>query len=366
MRPNVTVTINEVLPRRAASTRTGTAFAAVLGTTAGLHGPFQTFDDSDSRWTALLAASTAPVDVEAHAKAMFANGVADLYVAVATGGGTPDWAAALALFTADLGPGQVLIPGVGAAAGTHHAALLAHGAATGRTALLDTDPVATVGNLTTLSAALTAAAGSTNAALLAFNGTGSVPASAVVAGLIARGDARVGHANHAPAGPQGGILAGVITGATLTGAARFTDANLNTLHDAGINVIKTTADGPTLYGFRSLSNTGAYQQLSVGRLVMQVEDELARIGEQFLFRTIDGRGQLYAEFDGAIRGYLLPLWRGGALYGEVADDAFDVEVIGINTPVDAAAGRLKAQVEIKASSHAETVFIDIDVALAAA
>jgi len=178
-----------------------------------------------------------------------------------------------------------------------------------------------------------------------------VPGSVIAAGLAARGDANTGHANHAPAGTQSGG-AGVVGGA-LGLVTAFTDAEHDALHDAGVSVFRSRLGVPQLYGWRSLSTDPRFVQLNWGREVMQLRWGIEALAEEFLFRQIDGQGRLYAEFHGAIAGYLAPLQEADALI------SFHVEVADINTPATAAAGELRGAVAVQFSTHVEKVIVNV-------
>jgi hypothetical protein len=359
-RPQVIVNVTAALPRRGAPSTTGTAFFATsIGT-----GP-----TTPVRLTSLAAAEAA------FGVGPFATWIGDTLsegtpevVAVRATGALADlteaeWAAGLSTFTALFGPGQVAIPGVATAAA--HAALVAHANTFGRTSLLDGDVTPTVAELTTPTTTHGGAAGARSSAVIApwvpytaADGTNrDVPGSVLAAGLAARGDAVLGHTNHAPAGDQG-RGAGLLRRANAL-TVRFTTAEWDTLNDAGVNLFVNTPFGPALYGWQSMSTDPRFAQMNTGRLVMKLRAELAGVVERFLFRQIDGQGHLYAEIEGALRGYLEPLWQAGALYGADADDAFDVQVAEVNTAADAAAGRVNAAVEIRASQHTERIVIDV-------
>jgi hypothetical protein len=359
-RPQVIVNVTTAIPRRGAATATGTAFFATTGGT-GPTAPVRLFSQAAAEtafgagpfatWVGDTLAEGTPEVVAVRAAAALADPT------------EAEWTTALNTFTATFGPGQVAIPGQATAAA--HAALVAHQAASGRTALLDGDVTPTVAELTTPTTTHAGAAGARGAAVFApwvpytaANGTNrDVPASVLAAALAARGDAALGHTNHAPAGDQGrgaGLLRGANSLTTV-----FSNADHDTLNDAGVNLFVNTPSGPMLYGWQSMSTDPRFAQLNTGRLIMQLRTGLSDVVQRFLFRQIDGQGHLYAEVEGALRGYLTPLWQAGALFGAEADDAFDVEVAGVNTAADAAAGRLNAAVEIRASQHTERITIDV-------
>lgn len=353
-RPQVVVTITAALPRRGQPTATGTAFL-VYTAASGPDGPQRFTSPTDAaaalsgnaeQWAVDAFAEGAPEVVTVRATAVDAAAVT-----------TAEWTTALDSLTTLLGQGQVLIPGVTDAAA--HSALLTHSAATGRTALLDVD-----GDASDIVAAVNALASGDNAGAFtpvivpaSADTTREVPGSVIAAGLAARGDARVGHTNHAPAGTHSG---GAGVSRLASDAPAFTESELDSLYDAGVNVFaKQAGGGVVLQGWKSVSANAAFAQLNVGRLVMKLRADFSDRLQSYLYRQIDGRGHLYGEVEGDLRGYLLQLWEADALFGDVADDAYDVQVAEINTDEDVAAGRLRAAAEIAASLHVERVVFDI-------
>lgn len=357
-RPQIVVNVTAALPRRGAPTATGTAFFVFAGATGPLE-PVRLISQSQAvdagvpatvaTWVGDALAQGAPEVIAVRADALDSQAVTET-----------EWAAALDLLVDGFGPGQVLIPGVDTPAA--HNALIAHAETSGRTVLLDGAATAGADDLQLIAASVAATAGAERAGLIApwvtmpgpAGTTREVPGSVVAAGLAARGDARVGHANHAPAGDEHGLVRrGIAPTAT------FTNAELDDLHDAGVSVIRQRYGVPVLYGWRSLSDDERFRQLNAGRFSMQLGTGIHAAAEQFLFRQIDGQGRLFAELEGALRGYLLPLWNADALFGATADDAFDVEVAAVNTDATIAAGELHAAVEVKLTPHTERIVIDV-------
>ena len=360
-RPQIVVNVSAALQRRGAITDTGVAFMVYAGATGST-------TPVECQTAAEIAATSAPAVVQTYISTALAQG-APKVVAVRAAATDPaavteaEWTTALAKLSDGYGAGQVCIPGVHATAA--HTALLAHAASTGRCVLLDSDPTDPAADIVTAATALAAAPGAHMATIiggsLSFSsgaGTVTVPGSVVAAGLAARGDAVTGHANNAPAGDQG-RGAGFVTGA-LSVVGEPTDADHDLLHAAGVSCFRTIAGQPQLYGWVSLTpDDAAYRQLNRGRMAMQLTRGIAIGAAKFLFRPIDGRGLLYAELEGMLRGYLAPLHAAGALYGTDADDAYDVDVAGVNTPATAQAGQLAAAVSVRLSAHTEKVTISV-------
>lgn len=364
-RPQVVVNVSAALPRRGDPTATGTAVLLFAGG-SGATTPIRCYTAADAAVYGNSAQATAFAAAVGDALALGAPEVIALRVAgVAADVTESAWTAALNLITDEYGPSaQVAIPGV--ATTPAHNALMAHAAANpSRTVFIDAAPDATATALATLATSFAASAGAPRAALVAphvtfpaaANATRTVPGSVIAAGLAARGDAVVGHANNAPAGDQG-RGAGVVTGG-LAPTAVFTNAEMDTLHEAGVSVIKQRLGVPTLYGWRSLSNDERFRQLNAGRFSGQLASGIGAVMNQFLFRQIDGQGLLFSEVEGALRGYLLPKWAQQALFGATAADAFDVQVRSVNTAATIKAGEVHAAVAVRLTPHTEKVVIDV-------
>jgi phage tail sheath protein FI len=360
-RPQIIVNVTAALARRGAPTATGRGFLAYPSAT-GPAAPVVCLSEADA-----LAAGV-PATQAAWVGDMLRAGAPDVVVvkfaAVSPAAPTQaEVALGLGLFSSDYGPGQVIVPGVGTA--LVHAALLAHANTTKRTAILDFTNTATASSITTSLAALAASPGafSTAAAVgwpklpIVGGGTREVPGSVIMAGLAGRADARTGHAGGVGAGDQG-VGAGFVDTATGVSIA-YTDAELDSIHDAGGSVFRTIRGTTQLFGWKSISSDARFKQLNAGRMTMQLDSGIRAGAEAFLFRPIDGQGKLYAELEGFLRGYLQPLWSADALYGATADDAFDVDVQGVNNATTVQAGELKAAVEVALTPHTEKVTISV-------
>ncbi|WP_243061146.1 hypothetical protein [Nocardioides sp. SR21] len=365
-RPQIIVNVAPALQRRGVVTDTGIAFLVYAGA-SGPSTPTRCLSAADA-----LAASV-PAGQAAWVGDALTQGAPVVYVLRAAAANAAavtesEWDAALAKLTVDLGPGQVLIPGVATSAA--YEALLTHANATGRTVLLDGASNASASTLTTAAAGLAAADGAERAALIAGwatvpatgGGTRDIPGSVIAAGLAARGDARVGHTNHAPILTHDGG-AGVVVGGTAVTTA-YTDAETDSLSAAGVSAIRMVLGRPTLVDWKSISDDDNFRQLNWGRTHMLLKNGVSALMLDFLGRQIDGRGQLFAELDGALRGYLLPLWQASALYGQEPVDAFDVDAYSPNTPTTIQDGELHAQVEVSLSPFTEKVVIDVTTTVA--
>lgn len=274
--------------------------------------------------------------------------------------------AALDRLTADLGPGQIFYsdPALGSLI-DDQTALLAHCVTHNRVALLSPAD----GTAAALEAAATALRADTNArygALFAPSAvipgvvggtTRSVPYAAIVAGMIGRSDAVYGP-NVPAAGDQG--QAAFATDLT----SRYTDAEYQALNDAGCNMARLVYSGVRTYGWRTVVDpagpSGVWLNFSNARLNMAIVAQAEAIGEHYVFSQLDGRGKTIAAFGGDLRGMLVPMYESGALYGETADEAFDVNVgPAVNTPTTISNGELHAVIQVRMSPFAEWVLIEI-------
>lgn len=285
-----------------------------------------------------------------------ANGPSNLTTGTDDNGTATDaeWATALALFSIELGPGQVLAPGRTTAVA--HGQLLDHAGANNRSALLD---VSSDASKTTLTAAADAAAALTNAERGMLVGTWlnipqatagvnrSVPGSAFAAGVIARHDGT--ESRDWPIGRYG------VAQWALSAVSEFSDADREDLTDVGVNVVLDDPNGLRLYGFRSVSTNEQWRNFAHQRLMMEVEANALALGEQYVGSRITPA--TIDSFGGAIEGYLQGLYVDGALVGDTAEEAYRVDVDSVNTDETAEAGELHAAVYLRASEHAELVRI---------
>lgn len=276
------------------------------------------------------------------------------------------------LFPKALGPGQVLY--AGATTTAMHVALDNFAKATNRVALIDLPDTP---DDATLAAEMDAIRGSADKEELAEtyglhiapwgvisgvtgNTTRTVPPSAVVAGLIARSDARFGNPNMPAAGANGqaDILLGLSQPA-------WDDDTRTTLNDAGVAVIKDVYGGFRLYGYRTGADqdnpdSAAWDSFAAARLRMAITNELEILGEQFLFAQLDGKGLKIAEFNGAVTGVLNKYWALGALYGNTAAEAFVVDTgPTVNTPESLMAKELHCLIGIRTSPFNELSYFEV-------
>lgn len=277
----------------------------------------------------------------------------------------PQWTNARKLFTKDLGPGQVSMPGRTTAEAQE--GLLTHCESTNRIALLDGTDTATVGTLTsqatTLRGQSTARYGGLFAPWVVIPGvsvgtTRTVPPCALVAGLMARNDGLGLNPNEPAAGDNG--ISSYAIGLSQVG---WTEAQRGELNEAGVNALRVLNGSVEVYGYRTLVNyivDDTWQFLSNARLDAYIKATSAAVGERFVFRQIGKK--LPAEFGSAIEGeVLLPLFNQEALFGETQAEAFSVDIgEAVNTPTTIEEGKLKAIASIRMSGVAEVIEILIE------
>jgi hypothetical protein len=272
---------------------------------------------------------------------------------------------ALALFTDAYGPGQVCAPGQVDNV-TVNPALLQHAIDHNRVALIESAPGADAATLTTYASALKTLTGARAAGVFAplaivpgvtSGTTRLVGWTAVAAGIMARNDARGLNPNVPAAGVNG------ISSYALDVEKRFTDAEYTNLNAAGVNMAQYRWGALETFGYRTVvdqTQVSDWWSLGFARLRMAIEAEAGAIAERYVFSEIDGRGKTIAQFGGDLRGMLVPFYEAGALYGETAEDAFQVNVgSAVNTPTTIANGELHAVLMVRMSPFAEYVVIEI-------
>jgi len=290
--------------------------------------------------------------------------------------GTDDYAsitdthrvAALAVFDMDLGTGQVSIPGATTTAA--HVGILNHAHAFNRVAVLDATNTASRSTIVAQADAILAHADLVDGAEgrgalfapwdvvpgVVRGTTRTVPPSARVAGLMARSDSISGNPN-VPAAGVNGIANYVLS----LSQSPWASADREALNVAGVNISRVVQESVRLYGYRTLAPVGdPWDALNAARIRGVIEHDANRIGEQFMFAQIDGKGHKIAEFAGTLTGMLQKYYTLGALYGETPDEAFVVDVgPSVNTPVTIANRELRAVIGIRTSPFAEFVYIEI-------
>lgn len=293
-------------------------------------------------------------------------------------GGTDDRAsitdehriAALPLFKAELGPGQVLYPGATTTA--MYTALLEHAESHNRTALLDGADTHTVATLTAAAATLRAlgdpaACGGLFAPWAIVPGPAAatektIPYSIIQAGLCARRDRdtlnpTIGVAN--PNEPAAGTRenAGVSLVATRLSQEAWTDVDRETLNNAGVNVVRFIYERVVTYGYRTLVHQVTREvdsMLNNRRVDMAIIAKSLVIAEEFNLRQ--ATPQMLADYGSAIVGrVMMPYLEVEALFGD-REEAFSVDTgEQVNPPEQLAKGLVEAEITAKRSPFVEQI-----------
>jgi hypothetical protein len=350
---------------RGAPTLTDTLFAVghVVTGVAAVPIPFRSIADFEAVHGVRAGGNQTAYDA---ADAFFREGGRTLYFSGYDSDGSPqDVDEALALFSADFGPGQLAAwnetPG-----NTAYAKLQTHALNNNRFALYDVALDDTVAEMGTLGDALVAndqygmSAGQwldIPAPAGVIGGTArQVPGSAVVAALIARSD-RLGNPNRAAAGRDFPLQ--YAEGITV----EVNDADRVTLLNNGINTFANKYGILQLYGFQTnLPETpdSPFWQANASRARMWLVAQAKAVGENFMFKPIDARGRVAGRLKTALDGICLDLYNVDGLFGETPAEAFGVQVgVEVNTVDSIALGELHAVVEARFSLHAKRVLIDL-------
>ena len=136
---------------------------------------------------------------------------------------------------------------------------------------------------------------------------------------------------------------------------------------AKVSAIRNINSTVRLYGWRSLSNDTLNYSLLIGRdtlnrLVVESESRL----EQYVFQTVDGKGQLLSTINGTLVGILEPSRQSGGLFerfaanGDLIDPGYLVETGStINTLENLANNEVKARVSVRVSPAAALISVTI-------
>lgn len=337
------------------------------------------YSDTDVKnWVNSLPAYQAMVVATTQAQASNLPGVGNTTTMYLTGGTDvaivdADADAALAVFTDLYGPGQVSYPGNTASA--VYTKLTNHAYNNNRVAILDGANTATAATLTSAVSTLQAAAtdpsyaamfapwliapgiSNTNPAAatnVIFNRT--VAPSALAAAKMAATDTS-SDCNVPAAGLKNGNASYVVDV-----AQTYSASDRASLNNGGVSIIRNVPNVNTVavYGFRSCAFDPNWQYLNNVRFRMQVVRDFDIIAESFTFAEIDGRGQIFSTFAGALSGQCQAYWLRKSLYGANPGDSFTVNCgPQINTPTTIAAGQINGQVNLRMSPFGEFVTVTI-------
>lgn len=275
--------------------------------------------------------------------------------------------AALARFGPELSGGAVAIPGQAASA--VGAGVIAHCKANRRIGILAPAAASSVAQAKTEAGGLRATSGSEHAGLFfpwikvpdGAGGTRTISPEGYIAAVRSRAHRDAGPFR-APAGEI--AVAQFVAGVELT----LTKAEIDDLLDDRVNAIRSLAGTVRNYGWRSLSVDEANFLWLSGRDVLNyVAHTAEKALEPFVFRSIDGKGHLFAEMRGVVQGIVEPLRQAGGLYeatnpatGEAVDSGYVIDTgPNVNTAQTIAAGEARADVALRVSPVGELIRLTV-------
>ena len=179
----------------------------------------------------------------------------------------------------------------------------------------------------------------------------AVPPSGHMAGVWARTDSTIG-VHKAPANmPIAGAL-------NLT--YRVTSAEQATLNSMGINCIRYfPTEGMLVWGARTLAEESSeWRYLNVRRLIIMIEESIKRATRWVVFESNDRT--LWKTIRSEINGFLMNVYRDGALMGATAEEAFFIKCDEeINTPESIAMGQVVTLIGLAPVKPAEFIIFQI-------
>ncbi|MFF4369382.1 phage tail sheath family protein [Streptomyces sp. NPDC001594] len=177
-----------------------------------------------------------------------------------------------------------------------------------------------------------------------------LPPSGHVAGVWARSDSTRG-VHKAPANE-------VVRGA-LSLELALTPREHDQLNPLGVNCIRAfPGQGIRIWGARTLSSDPEWRYLNVRRLFNYVEKSILSGTSWVVFEPNDPK--LWDSVKRTVTMFLRGVWREGALFGRIADDAFYVKCDEENNPADARdRGILTVEIGISVVKPAEFVVFRI-------
>jgi phage tail sheath protein FI len=183
------------------------------------------------------------------------------------------------------------------------------------------------------------------------NGAGVfVPPSGHIAGIWARTDGERG-VHKAPANE-------VVRGA-LEPQFKVSKAEQDTLNPDGINCIRAfPGRGVRVWGARTLSSDASWRYVNVRRLFNFVEKSIERGTQWVVFEPNDE--DLWRRIRRDVTAFLTRVWRDGALFGSVPEEAFYVKCDReLNPPEVRDAGQVVVEVGLAPVKPAEFVIFRI-------
>lgn len=274
-----------------------------------------------------------------------------------------DYTPALARFTADMGPGQVLAPAVTdpvvqTAIGNHCESL--H-----RVGIVDLPDTAVKATLISARASLNNVIGSRlllacgswyNYPTDASPSSRVIPMSGVQAGIIARVDSGK-DVSAVAAGASG------ISRRALGLAHVYSDVDRQDLNANGVTLGRPYGGLIRTYGYRTAAGpgqSGNWTFFQESRVVMAIAYEADAVLEEFVFDVIDGKGHMFVEVKNALTGVCMKYYLADALYGATPEQAFRVVCDSSNNPPDTVKlGEVHSTIYLRTSKVAEWIKVEI-------
>jgi phage tail sheath protein FI len=182
-------------------------------------------------------------------------------------------------------------------------------------------------------------------------GTLVVPPSGHVAGIYARADIERG-VHKAPANFALNGSLGVMT--------EVNNEAQGPLNLAGVNVLRVFPGQarPVVWGARTTSDQTAWQYVNIRRLLLFIEESLEEGLRWAVFEPNDPK--LWAKLRRVITAFLRAVWRDGALFGLVEEEAFFVRIDETNNPpAERQLGRLYITIGLRPVYPAEFIIVEI-------
>lgn len=284
------------------------------------------------------------------------------------------YAAALASFGPQMGPGTVAVPGQ--TNSTVAIALFEHAAANDRFAVVEN------GTHSTSSAAVSALSGLAIPSQVAKAGiviegspivavaggaTKTIPASGPIAAL--RAQVAATGSNAAPAFATNGGLASNVVGFTsayaqdATYGTVWTQGDANSMKDAGLCYFGNEYGVLCLDEFVTPDTTDdVFDQGTAWAAAMMIVSQSQAIGNRYKGITIDGQGLAANALHKDLAAMVQALWTANVLFGDTANDAASINTGSpVNTAATAQAGELNADLAVLLSPYADEITISISV-----
>jgi hypothetical protein len=143
----------------------------------------------------------------------------------------------------------------------------------------------------------------------------------------------------------------------------FTASDRELLLNAGLNTSAEIFGVLENYGFQTAidqSVNSPFWQANCCRMRMALVAQAKAIGENYMFKTMDGQGLLSNDLKGHLESMLLDYFNIGSLYGATPAEAFKVDVGANTNTIDSIAqSRLRAIAQVVLSLHAKSVEIEL-------